>query len=508
MRVITHLGVLFLTVAAMTMEVCAQGIRQSGIVFDEQSGNKIAGASVSAGGQALRDEVTDGTGLFILHLTDGMKIGETIRIRVQKIGYKPYDEQVAVSVEIPLRVPLQPLKKASPKATAPVVKSAPIVVSPVSPPSRDNVREQGLTLSKEILDFLAERERNDPHTEQAPREHGASAGGAINRVNMTPKYMQETLVLFGGKFESRIADIHDEFASRGLHDSTLDALYKDPAHNMFGNIDAAITRIAESIRTLALLAPPSGLYKDVSDAKLAQIAIEEANKMDEMTSHAMGELSPRYPPPVPPDAEAIRFFFMSTFRDCCLNQVQYLRSELMKRLGPSAYDTDEMRAFNGSNGFTEIENNPSASIATVLEYSPHFRRLAIKLKRKATPPSGPKALTYFENQVASEKPTIHYKLVVTIETKTTLGSGYVFVQFAGKYTVVSLGSDFADATLVTSGRDVLENPELAKLLEWSPDMPSYAFKIGKTPFTSSNPIHVIVEGHEQVHVAKALFFDE
>lgn len=285
MRVVTHLGVLFLIVA----QVCAEGIKQSGVVSDKQSGAKIAGAIVSAaGGQATQEVVTDSNGLFILPLADGIKSGQTIRIRVQKTGYHTYDEQWPVSVEVFLQIGLEPLKKAHESAGPNVpTRPAPIVVPPASPTPKDNVREQGLTLSKEILDFLAGRERNDPHPEQAPPESGASEGGAFKHANLTPKYMQETLILFGDKFESRIADIHDEFASRGLHDSTLDALYKNPAYNMFGNIDADIRRISASVRRLALLVPPNGLYKDVSDAQLAQLAIEEANKMDEMTSEAM-----------------------------------------------------------------------------------------------------------------------------------------------------------------------------------------------------------------------------
>lgn len=186
--------------------------------------------------------------------------------------------------------------------------------------------------------------------------------------------------------------------------------------------------------------------------------------------------------------------------------MQYLRAELMKRLGPSANDTDEMRAFNGLDGFTEMEKNPSSSISVVSEYSPYFRRLAIELKRKAKPLSGPTTLTYFETQVASDKPAFPYKAVITIKTTTDLMSGYVFVQFVGRY--ASMGSDFPDATAVVDSRGVIENPELTKLLDWNPATPSYAIKIGKTPFLSSRPFHIIVEAPDQIHVAKALFFDE
>jgi hypothetical protein len=470
MRVITHLGVLVLIVA----QVCAQGIKQSGVVSDKQSGAKIAGAIVSAaGGQATQEVVTDSNGLFILPLADGIKSGQTIRIRVQKTGYHTYDEQWPVSVEVFLQIGLEPLKKAHESAGPKVPAQPAAIVSPPPIPS-DNVRNQGLALSNEILDFLAERQRNDP---------------------------QETRVLFEDKFESKIADIHDEFASRGLHDSTLDLIYRYPGYDMVGNnVDAAISDISRIIHKLSLLIPPAGLYKDVSDAQLAQMAIDEANKMDEKLDEEKQRLD------TSPSRDAERFFFFTDFRSCCLDQVEYLRAEMMKRLGPSANDTDEMMDFSGVDGLTEIEKNQSGSIGTVLTYSPRFRRLAIKMKRKAAPLPRPTALTYRETQVASEKPIVPYKMVVTIETKTDLLSGYVLLQFIGQH--ASVWWDFADAKDILDGHDVIDDPELERLLQRNPTMSVLALKIGRTPFLSSRPINVVVEAFEQIHVAKVLFFDE
>jgi hypothetical protein len=45
-------------------------------------------------------------------------------------------------------------------------------------------------------------------------------------------------------------------------------------------------------------------------------------------------------------------------------------------------------------------------------------------------------------------------------------------------------------------------------LVWNPAMPFYAFKLGKTPFLSSRPIHIVVDAPEPIHVTKALFFYE
>jgi hypothetical protein len=366
---------------------------------------------------------------------------------------------------------------------------------------RDDLRERGLQLCAQITDFLTDRQGNDPHPEQAPAFHGASGGGADKHGAGTPKYMRETLALFGDKFETRIADIRDELLSRGLQDLTLNALYRDSAHDIFGNVDAAIKEMADSIHKLVLLVPPQGLYKSVSDANLAQIVIEEADRMDEMTKDAMNKMQASSSP------DSVRLFFEADFRDCCLNQVEYLRAELMKRLGPSAYDTPEMSAFNGHDGLTEMEKNPSGSIATVLEYVPHFRRLGIRLKRKATPLAAPRALSYSETRVASDNSRGPYKIVVTINTNLDLIAGYIIVKFAGRYT--SMGCDMADAKMIVGSRDVIDNPEVDNLLlEWTLTTPIYAFKIGKTPFLSSRPIHVVADAPEELHAVKVVFVDE
>jgi hypothetical protein len=398
--------------------------------------------------------------------------------------------------------PINPkLPTASTARLPPAAKTASSHVTQELPANKkmEGPREEGLMLSKEIKDFLAERRAHDPDVGQEPGFDAAGAGMELD--NRTPPYMKETRELFEKKFEARIADLHDEFSRRGLQDQTLDSLYKN-VETIIGNVDAAIGRIAESIRKLAALSPPEGMFKDESDASLADMAIEEANKVGAMTDAAMRRLEAQELP------DEVRFSFFSDFKQCCLNQVEYLRAEMLRRLGPSAYDSDEMRSFNGFNGFTEMEKSPTASIATALDYAPHFRRLAIRLKRKAHPLSGPKALAYSEMQVAAERPDIPYKIVVTIETTTDITSGYVFVQFAGRCMLMS--SDFTDAKPLLGGTDVIDNPELAKLLElvWNPTMSVYAARIGKTPLTSNRPIHLVVQSNEQVHVAKALFFEE
>ncbi len=70
----------------------------SGVVSDYHSGSAVPGARITVvGNRAIKDEVTDSQGRFILLFTDDVKQGEVVRIRVQKYGYVVYEEEVPVS---------------------------------------------------------------------------------------------------------------------------------------------------------------------------------------------------------------------------------------------------------------------------------------------------------------------------------------------------------------------------------------------------------------------------
>jgi hypothetical protein len=362
---------------------------------------------------------------------------------------------------------------------------------------RDDLRERALQLYSEICDFLAARQKNDPHPEQAPSFHAASEGGTEKHSTATPSYMRETLNSFSDKYGARLADIHDELSSRGLQSTTLNALYRDPAHNIWGNSDAALREIADSIKTLALLIPPDNLYRNVDNAQLAETSIEEANKLDEMTKDTLKKLESS---PVP---DAARFFFASEFRDCCLNQVQYLRAELIRRLGPPAYDSDEMRAFND---LAQVGEDPNSAMAVVSFYLPYFRRLAIRLKRKVSPLQPPRALAHFETRTATPGQAGYYRTVVTISTDHDVSSGYVFVKFIGR--PAAIGCDVADARPVGSWQE-LDNSEAEGLLsEYSPTTAVYGLKVGKTPFLTTRPIHVVADALEELRVDEVVLVDE
>ncbi|MGH9434101.1 MAG: hypothetical protein ACRD3T_21440, partial [Terriglobia bacterium] len=236
----------------------------------------------------------------------------------------------------------------------------------------DDLRERRLQLSTNILKFLRDRQRNAPADGPTPR---FSYVGSEHLPGITPLYMRETLSMFNSRFEGRITDIHDEFSKRGLQDHRLEAVYKH-LPEISGNVDTVIGSIAESIRKLAILTPPKDLYKDVSNVRLSQTALEEADNMEQRAMTASSELSGPQPP------AAVREYFYDEFKECCLSQVVYLRAELMRRLGPAAQDPEEMRAFNGTGGIAEIDKHPTDCLAAVLHYAPRFRELARKMRDK------------------------------------------------------------------------------------------------------------------------------
>jgi pimeloyl-ACP methyl ester carboxylesterase len=292
------------------------------------------------------------------------------------------DSYIALRNAIRDSPPTQPLRAPAHSKTdaGPARKSGGISPDVTILPKNTNLRENGLALSKDILSFLEERQRTNPAIKGPPffgaGESQSRHGEPPPDDDKTPPYMKATRDLFNKKFEGRIADLHDGFSRLGLQDLELERSYTH-LPTIFGNVDLAIQHIARSVRRLALLCPPAGLYSGMSDAQLAETAIQEADRIDGMTDKAMKELRSSRAP------DGIRWSFFGDFQQCCLNQVEYLRSELLARLGPSAFDSREMDEFNGFNGLADIEMNQKFSLATVIEYLPRFRALADKLKQKS-----------------------------------------------------------------------------------------------------------------------------
>src|SRR6266849_7525809 len=85
-----------------------KALTMSGIVSDAKSRDPVEGARVTAvGNKATSDATTDTNGSFILTFRQDVGVGDSVLIRVEKSGYKPFETWRAVSSVIPLQVSLQ-----------------------------------------------------------------------------------------------------------------------------------------------------------------------------------------------------------------------------------------------------------------------------------------------------------------------------------------------------------------------------------------------------------------
>lgn len=520
----TYASVCLILIFAVTAAARQTSQRKiTGTVVDAKSGETIPNADVSLSGDAARSPATtDSNGFFELLISTSVQEGANFRIIITKRGYQTYSRTIDLSSNQNKTYPLTlsvPAKnetdrraegsshRAENQAPNGFAISGGVVNNPTvnynfpaSAPEAavpDDLREKGLTLSEEMDSFLKERQA---HEVGPPPNVVISGGNFPNDDNLTPEYMRETRSLFVKRFESRIENLHDEFASRGLQSIDLDSSYNS-IPSTAGNVDSAVTRISEDFRTLASLTPPQGIFRDKSDAQLAQMAIDEANRMDSMTNQAMSDLQHADTP------DAVRFFFGRDFISCCLHQIEYLRAEILRRLGPSAYDAEEMRAFNGFNGLTSMETEPHSSVGPVIGYSPHLRKLGLKLMRTASPLPPPILLQFTQQESASTMPPAPLQLVVTIVSPRMLSSGYIAVEFSGRPAM--LLTDLRDSKPVFQARDVYEDGPLADLISSnSANGMLYVLQIGKTPVSPSSPLHVIATSEKSLTVSRVTFFAE
>ena len=234
-------------------------------------------------------------------------------------------------------------------------------------------------------------------------------------------------------------------------------------------------------------------YKDVSDVQVGQWAIEEADKIDEMASEVMKSgKSPVY--------QAVVRKFTQDFKSTYIQDITDLRTEILKRLGPDGKDPREITAWR----LLTLDTPPGwperISPSVVKDYAPYLHLLGLRLKRRAVPRNRPLALEFSEKQIAPNKPEFPHRILVTINTKMELSTGYIVVDVKGP--MASIACDFQGSKMVTTPQFV-DNKELSKILARSPTSDSYvyALQIGEVPLMPSAPMHVEVYGPKEIHVS-------
>lgn len=262
-------------------------------------------------------------------------------------------------------------------------------------------------------------------------------------------------------------------------------------------------------------APPTRLepgqdpYRNVSDVQVAQWASEEADKLDDLSDKAMTYWGgPRNGVSV----NALIWRFTNEFKDCCAQDLKDLREELFRRLGPPAKDPEDASSWEMMFLKDKYPMIPDRTISPSLVkgYTPHLRKLALQLRRRAIPRIPPRSLRFTQQSLQSDEKTnpLHYKSWVTVEISSVVQNGFIVVQFDKE--AGSMGSDVEGSTVIMgSDRDLVENPDLKKLLSASAFGRTYVVKIGHTPITKA--IHFAVSGlpgAPDVRVISVTLYDE
>jgi hypothetical protein len=105
--------VALLAIVSVLAVLCSgqtKDLTMSGFVADRAS-RPVAGARVTVvGAKAKGDAITDSEGAFVVNLAQDVVAGESVRVRIEKEGYRPYERLLAASPAIPLRVLLDPTR--------------------------------------------------------------------------------------------------------------------------------------------------------------------------------------------------------------------------------------------------------------------------------------------------------------------------------------------------------------------------------------------------------------
>lgn len=135
------ISIAFLVSVALS-ELCgaqAKNLTMSGSVTDKESRQPLKGARVTIiGNKAISDETTDSKGKFIITFVQGVEEGNTVRIRVEKPGYEPYDEWVPVSSKVPQQISLESVRAKPPSRAPQPAKAATVEEEKKTPPNAED----------------------------------------------------------------------------------------------------------------------------------------------------------------------------------------------------------------------------------------------------------------------------------------------------------------------------------------------------------------------------------
>jgi hypothetical protein len=180
----------------------------------------------------------------------------------------------------------------------------------------------------------------------------------------------------------------------------------------------------------------------------------------------------------PGSESAKEWSFKHHFIDCCALDVQELRTEILRRLGPPAKDPEEIAAWTMLFPKTKYQDErDNINSMTVVGYALYLRRLGLQIKRRQIPRAAPKSLHFSEVEASPDASKLSYSKIITIGTEEAVSEGYIVVEFDVR--PVKESCDFIDSKLIYgNGSDNIDNKDLREYVG-KLEPPKYGLAIGK-----------------------------
>jgi hypothetical protein len=255
----------------------------------------------------------------------------------------------------------------------------------------------------------------------------------------------------------------------------------------------------ESVVGATISPPPSqpragdgpDAYKEFTNEQVAKWADDAADKVDQLVK----EIFERYNYGNPSERGSGDWRFTGEFKQCCEGYIKDLRTEMLRRLGPSSIDRDEKSAWDLMFFNERFEDSgvkpPDMSPHWAQEYLPHFRRLAQKLRRVGNPRRDPMILPMEGVKIQSINPEFPFGKLFVITPKEKIESGYVLLVFNGNPAMTDVNiNNIIDRGLVWSSKEIGDIPDLVAALKVQGKTPRQAYNVKGLKFGPNNPIRV------------------
>lgn len=236
-------------------------------------------------------------------------------------------------------------------------------------------------------------------------------------------------------------------------------------------------------------------YHSVTDDQIAQLILDEADKIGEWTKNQETDIRADAAEHAERRESDLHWFGVHLAQKF-QGLVTELRSEALRRLGPPGYDIEEEQFWNllwNTQGTPGRMTTP----ADMTNYLTYFKRFGTELRRRANTTPEPTPL------VVSEKPLASTSVEITLATKIPVRRGYIAIEYRPE--VEQARSELSPCFRL----DEVNNQDLIAFM--------HAHRLGgnvecyivgeEMRFVPNNPIHIYASGSKQApHVTQALLF--